>query len=78
MKGCGFKLPLRAEFVHQIGKEFEAFTRNEEDAKGSLLMWEMFDPEQVLQKQDVGSYANRGWHYNGKDGKLPVQPLIEY
>lgn len=66
MKGCGFKLPLRAEFVQEMGDEFVKFLDVEKDAGESLVVWEFFDPGEMMKKQDNGCFANRGWHCNGE------------
>lgn len=63
MKGAAFVLPLREEFVHDILATYEEFTAECEDAKDSLVAWELYDPC-VVAKQENGSFANRGLHLN--------------
>jgi hypothetical protein len=63
MKGAAFLLPLREDFVHDILATYETFTASCEDAKDSLVAWELYDPC-VVAKHDNGSFANRGLHLN--------------
>lgn len=64
MKGAGFTLPMRAEFVNECVAEFVAFTSaNPDAADGSCIAWCIHDPVQ-LASSDRGSFANRGWHHS--------------
>jgi hypothetical protein len=63
MKGAAFVLPLREEFVHSILATYEEFTASCDDAKESLVAWELYDPC-VVAKSDNGCFANRGLHLN--------------
>jgi hypothetical protein len=63
MKGAAFVMPLREEFVHSVLATYEEFTASCEDAKDSLVAWELYDPC-VVAKLDNGSFANRGLHLN--------------
>ena len=53
MKGASFTWPLRADFVWDTLKSFEAFTERVADAKGSMLLYEAYDAAKT-----VGSAAN--------------------
>jgi hypothetical protein len=63
MKGAAFVLPLREEFVHSILATYEEFTASCDDAQGSLVAWELYDPC-VVARNDNGCFANRGLHLN--------------
>jgi len=63
MKGAAFVLPLREEFVHSVLATYEEFTASCDDAKDSLVAWELYDPC-VVSKHENGSFANRGLHLN--------------
>lgn len=63
MKGAAFVLPLREEFVHSILATYEDFTTKCEDAKDSLVAWELYDPC-VVATSENGAFANRGYHLN--------------
>ena len=63
MKGAAFVMPLREEFVHSVLASYEEFTGSCDDAKDSLVAWELYDPC-VVAKLDNGSFANRGLHLN--------------
>ncbi|RVX67729.1 hypothetical protein B0A52_07852 [Exophiala mesophila] len=65
MKGAAYAMPIRPEYVNEMVGEFVQFTDGNDDAKGSILMWELYDAAKVVQFQDNGSFANRGWHLNG-------------
>lgn len=66
MKGASFTWPLRAEFVWATLKSFEGFTDQVPDAKGSMLLYEAYDPAKVV--QSAGNthmgFCNRGWLAN--------------
>ncbi|KAH0838928.1 FAD binding oxidoreductase [Fonsecaea pedrosoi] len=64
MKGTAFTMPLRAGFVEEIRREYTAFTDGNDDTGISLVLFEVYDPSQVV-AHDAGSFANRGWHLNG-------------
>lgn len=63
LKGAAFVMPLREDFVHQILASYEAYTAECEDAKESLVAWELYDPCLVA-KLENGCFANRGHHFN--------------
>lgn len=63
MKGAAFVLPLREEFLHSILATYEEFTASCDDAKESLVAWELYDPC-VVAKSENGCFANRGLHLN--------------
>lgn len=63
MKGAAFVMPLREEFVHSILATFEEFTAACDDAKETLVAWELYDPC-IVAKLENGSFANRGYHLN--------------
>ncbi|KAL2436351.1 FAD-linked oxidoreductase pyvE [Exophiala dermatitidis] len=67
MKGAAFTLPIRPEFMQTVLDEYIQFTNdsNDNDTGYSLVLWEMYDPAQVVTNADVGCFANRGWHLNG-------------
>ena len=64
MKGTGIRAPIRPEFVQEIAENFTAFTANEADFAGSMVFWELVDPTRIVE-QTTGSFANRGYHFNG-------------
>ena len=66
MKGASFTWPLRPEFVWETLKSFEEFTSRVEDAKGSMLLYEAYDPAKTVGSAgntDMG-FCNRGWQAN--------------
>jgi hypothetical protein len=66
MKGASFTWPLRPEFVWETLKSFEEFTDRAADAKGSMLLYEAYDPAKTVQaaaNTDMG-FCNRGWQAN--------------
>ncbi len=65
MKGTAFTLPVRAEFVQDVCTEYTKFTDSNDDTGISLVLFEMYDPSQVVAHDHNGSFANRGWHLNG-------------
>ncbi|KIX99948.1 uncharacterized protein Z520_04586 [Fonsecaea multimorphosa CBS 102226] len=65
MKGTSFTMPIRAGFVEEVLSEYTKFTDANDDTGISLVLWEVYDPNQVVAHDDVGSFANRGWHLNG-------------
>lgn len=78
LKGAAFVLPIRPEFVSELQAKYEDFIAGCEDAAGSLVAWELFDPHTVANSEE-GCFANRGYHLNslimpmwsqaGNDGK---------
>lgn len=67
MKGASFRLPIRVEFFKDIMARYESFTEQTQDAAHTLLLFELYDPAQVVGRAsnlDCG-FANRGWHLNG-------------
>ncbi|OAP59277.1 hypothetical protein AYL99_06575 [Fonsecaea erecta] len=69
MKGTSFTMPIRAGFVTDVLREYTAFTDGNDDTGISLVLWEVYDPAQVVahggDDDRAGSFANRGWHLNG-------------
>ncbi|EXJ57339.1 hypothetical protein A1O7_07686 [Cladophialophora yegresii CBS 114405] len=64
MKGTAYTMPIRAGFVEQVLAEYAKFTDGNDDTGVSLVLFEVYDPSQVV-AHDAGSFANRGWHLNG-------------
>lgn len=64
MKGAAFTMPLRKEFVEEVLANFIQFTEGNEDAKGSIIFYEMYDTKKIVES-DFGSFASRGSHLNG-------------
>ncbi|RMD43017.1 hypothetical protein DV735_g2112, partial [Chaetothyriales sp. CBS 134920] len=64
LKGLAFALPIRPGFVQEVLENYVEFTDKNEDARTSVIMWELFDPAKVV-SSDTGSFANRGWVLNG-------------
>lgn len=63
MQGAAYVMPIQASFVQKVLEKYTEFTANNEDARDTLLMWELFDSVEV-EKRDAGSFANRGHHLN--------------
>lgn len=63
MKGAAFTMPLRTASVQDMLSNFIQFTADNEDAKGSIIFYEMLDTIKVTEF-DAGSFANRGPHMN--------------
>ncbi|KAF1344214.1 FAD binding domain-containing protein [Delphinella strobiligena] len=63
MKGAAYVMPIQASFVQEVLQKYTDFTARNEDAKETLLMWELFDSVEV-EKRDAGSFANRGHQLN--------------
>ncbi|KAI1616101.1 FAD binding domain-containing protein [Exophiala viscosa] len=64
MKGAAFTVPMRPEFVKDVLAEYVKFTDGNDDTSNSVILFEMYDPAQVVARE-TGSFANRGWHLNG-------------
>ncbi|OCT47022.1 putative FAD binding oxidoreductase [Cladophialophora carrionii] len=64
MKGTAFTMPIRTGFVQDVLAEYTKFTDGNDDTGISLVLFEVYDPSQVV-AHDAGSFANRGWHLNG-------------
>lgn len=67
MKGASFTWPLRPEFVWQTLMSFQEFTDRVPDARGSMLLYEAYDPAKTValaRNADMG-FCNRGWQANG-------------
>jgi hypothetical protein len=64
MKGTAFTMPIRTSFVHKALDAYTQFTDGNNDTGISLVLWEVYDPAQVV-AHEAGSFANRGWHLNG-------------
>lgn len=56
-------LPLREQFVNDIKDAFEKFIDSCDDATGTVIAWELYDPCKVASLEE-GSFANRGYHFN--------------
>lgn len=71
MKGASFTLPLRAEFVETIMREYARFTEEVPDSNESLVAFELFDPGMISRvgNQDT-SFANRGTQMNAMVGPI--------
>ncbi|KAK5193608.1 hypothetical protein LTR92_006979 [Exophiala xenobiotica] len=67
MKGAAFSMPIRTGFVMEVLENYTKFTEGNDDTHVSLILWEIYDPAQVVAKGDEeeSSFANRGWHLNG-------------
>ncbi|KIX03205.1 uncharacterized protein Z518_06757 [Rhinocladiella mackenziei CBS 650.93] len=63
MKGAAFTMPIRPGFLHEVLANYVKFTDGNDDTGISLVLWEMYDPVQVV-AHSAGSFANRGWHLN--------------
>ena len=63
MKGAAFMHPIREQFVGDIKETFEKFIDSCDDAAGTVVAWELFDPCKVAELEE-GSFANRGYHFN--------------
>lgn len=63
MKGAAFMLPVREQFFNDCKETFEKFIDSCDDAAGSVVAWELFDPSKVAELS-TGSFANRGHHLN--------------
>ncbi|KAK4898339.1 hypothetical protein LTR27_003935 [Elasticomyces elasticus] len=74
MKGAAFIMPLRDGFVHEVLAAYEAFTGSCDEAHGSLISWELYDPGVVVHS-DKGSFANRGYHLNNLIMPMWTQPI---
>jgi hypothetical protein len=64
MKGGSFQLPIRPEFANGVLESFDSFIAKTPDAMGSMMLWEMYDPTQMVTQSTGGSFANRGFHLN--------------
>ncbi|KAK4949815.1 hypothetical protein LTR10_011657 [Elasticomyces elasticus] len=64
MKGAAFTVPVRPQFVSDVLAEYVKFTDGNDDTSNSVILFEMYDPAQVVARE-TGSFANRGWHLNG-------------
>ena len=64
LKGTAFTMPIRPSFVRQMLDSYTKFTEENNDTGISLVLWEVYDPAQVV-AHDKGAFANRGWHLNG-------------
>jgi len=79
MKGAIFTLPIDVAFVTQALDNFERFIAATPDAAHSLLMWELYDPVQVVSRagnQDM-AFANRGLHLNGMIAPIWTDPATD-
>ncbi|KIW53343.1 hypothetical protein PV05_08925 [Exophiala xenobiotica] len=68
MKGAAFSMPIRTGFVMEVLDNYVKFTEGNDDTHVSLILWEIYDPAQVVAREEEGqggSFANRGWHLNG-------------
>ncbi|KAJ9618491.1 hypothetical protein H2203_009088 [Taxawa tesnikishii (nom. ined.)] len=64
MKGAAFHMPIKPAFVQDILRSYDSFTSANSDRAGSVILFEVYDPHQVI-RNSSGSFANRGTHFNG-------------
>jgi hypothetical protein len=65
LKGSSFELPIRPAFVISVLEAYTKFTDDVEDAKGSQIMWELLDPNKIIEVSNSAmAFANRGRHFN--------------
>jgi FAD/FMN-containing dehydrogenase len=65
IKGAGFELPVRADFVVSVIDSYAKFTDETPDAAESQIMWELLDPTKIVEKSNSDmAFANRGRHFN--------------
>lgn len=65
LKGSSFELPIRAEFVLSVLDSYAKFTDKVTDAAGSQVMWELLDPNKIIEVPNSAmAFANRGRHFN--------------
>ncbi|CAJ2506326.1 Uu.00g004560.m01.CDS01 [Anthostomella pinea] len=64
MKGAAYVLPIRPEFVTSMVSKYNTFMDSQPDAAQSLMAWEIYDPTEVVKKEENGCFANRGYHMN--------------
>jgi hypothetical protein len=65
IKGAGFELPIRSDFVLSILDSYAKFTDETPDARESQIMWELYDPSKIVEKSNSDmAFANRGMHFN--------------
>jgi hypothetical protein len=65
IKGAGFELPIRADFVLSVLDSYKEFTDKTPDAAESQIMWELLDPTKIVEKSNADmAFANRGRHFN--------------
>jgi hypothetical protein len=65
LKGSSFELPIRPAFVIEVLEAYTKFTDEIEDAKGSQIMWELLDPNKIIEVSNSDmAFANRGRHFN--------------
>jgi hypothetical protein len=71
IKGAGFELPVRGDFVVSVLEAYAKFTDETPDAVGSQIMWELLDPTKIVEVTNSDmAFANRGRHFN-----VAVAPL---
>ncbi|CAN9123568.1 unnamed protein product [Alternaria alternata] len=71
IKGAGFELPVRGDFVVSVMEAYAKFTDETPDAMGSQIMWELVDPAKLVAVTNSDTaFANRGRHFN-----VAVAPL---
>jgi hypothetical protein len=65
IKGAGFELPIRSDFVVSVLEAYTKFTNETPDAVGSQIMWELLDPTKIVKVTNSEmAFANRGRHFN--------------
>ncbi|KAI4621293.1 uncharacterized protein J4E87_006921 [Alternaria ethzedia] len=65
IKGAGFELPVRGDFVVSVLEAYAKFTDETSDAVGSQVMWELLDPTKIVEVTNSDmAFANRGRHFN--------------
>lgn len=66
MKGWGFKTPMQPSFIQEVLDIYTNFTeQTNDDRDESLVLWEVYDTYAIATMPDGGSFANRGFHFNG-------------
>ncbi|KAG9193603.1 hypothetical protein G6011_03638 [Alternaria panax] len=71
IKGAGFELPVRGDFVVSVLDAYTKFTDETPDAIDSQIMWELLDPTKIVAvTNSETAFANRGRHFN-----VAVAPL---
>lgn len=76
MKGAVFPLPLQPEFVLEVLGKYTAFTDENADMAGSMIIYELFDPYVMNTRasNEEMSFANRGWHMNANICPYKTKP----
>ncbi|KAF2758568.1 FAD-binding domain-containing protein [Pseudovirgaria hyperparasitica] len=75
MKGAAFNLPISVTFAQQVLDQYAKFTEEVNDAAGSMLLFELYDPSKVVasaSNTDM-AFGNRGYHFNAMVGPMWTQ-----